>query len=419
MRALRTRKAKRKKAQLMSTTNFRIIPTLILGVLSVLLAACGKGTPAPPQMPPPEIPVVSAKAQPVPLTRDLVGRLSATRTADVRARAAGILQKRVYVEGSDVKEGQVLFQIDPAPLRAAYNAQTANLAAAQASYANAKAAADRARAVAGKGLLSKTDLDNAVAAERTTAAALQQAQANVDSAKISLGYTSVTAPISGRSGQQQVTEGALVGQGEATLLTTVEQIDPIYVNFSQAFGDVDNLRRAAASGKVHLADANKAKVELLNADGKPTGVTGLLDFSDTAVDAATGAVSLRASVPNTEHALLPGQYVSVRLTLGDIAHAWLVSQQAVQRDANGAWVFVIGADGKVVQKRITADTLRGSDWIVTDGLAEGDQIAMSGIQSLAMALAQAKPDKPATAKPVPWKPAGDNAASAPPAPEKH
>lgn len=202
-------------------------------------------------------------------------------------------------------------------------------------------------------------------------------------------------------------------------MTTVEQIDPIYVNFSQAFGDVDNLRRAAASGKVHLADANKAKVELLNADGKPTGVTGLLDFSDTAVDAATGAVSLRASVPNSEHALLPGQYVSVRLTLGDIAHAWLVSQQAVQRDANGAWVFVIGADGKVAQKRITADTLRGSDWIVTDGLAEGDQIAMSGIQSLAMALAQAKPDKPATAKPVPWKPAGDNAAPAPPAPEKH
>lgn len=187
----------------MSTRNFRTIPTLILGVLSVALAACGKGTQAPPQMPPPEIPVVSAKAQPVPLTRDLVGRLSATRTADVRARAAGILQKRVYVEGSDVKEGQVLFQIDPAPLRAAYNAQTANLAAAQASYANAKSAADRARAVAGKGLLSKTDLDNAVAAERTTAAALQQAQANVDSAKISLGYTSVTAPISGRSGSSR------------------------------------------------------------------------------------------------------------------------------------------------------------------------------------------------------------------------
>jgi len=395
-------------------------PSIVL--IAALLAACSKGTQQPPQMPPPEIPVISAKAQAVPLTQDLVGRLSATRTADVRARAAGILQKRVYTEGSDVKEGQVLFEIDPAPLRAAYNAQTANLAAAQASYANAKAAADRARAVANKGLLSKTDLDNAIANERTTAAAAQQARANVDSAKITLGYTSVTAPISGRAGQQQVTEGALVGQGEATLLTTVEQIDPIYVNFSQAFGDVDNLRRAAASGKVRLTEANKAKVELLGGDGKPGGANGTLDFSDTAVDAATGAVSLRASVPNADHALLPGQYVNVRLTLGELAHAWLISQQAVQRDANGPYVFVIGADGKVAQKRLKADTLRGDSWIVTDGLVDGDQVAMSGIQSLGMALGQAKPDHPAIAKAVPWKPAGDNAAAptaGASAPEKH
>ena len=402
----------------MYTRNIRKVPSLIPSLLSLALAACGKGAQPPPQMPPPEIPVVSAKAQAVPLTQDLVGRLSATRTADVRARAAGILQKRVYTEGSDVKEGQALFEIDPAPLRAAYNAQSANLAAAQASYANAKAAADRARSVASKGLLSKTDLDNAVASERTTAAAMQQARANVDSAKITLGYTSVTAPISGRAGQQQVTEGALVGQGEATLLTTVEQVDPIYVNFSQAFGDVDNLRRAAASGKVRLAEANKAKVELLGGDGKPSGASGMLDFSDTAVDAATGAVTLRASVPNGDHALLPGQYVNVRLTLGEIARAWLVSQQAVQRDANGPYVFVIGTDGKVAQKRIKAETLRADSWIVTDGLADGDQIAMSGIQSLGMALAQAKPDKPATAKAVPFKPPGDNAA-APAAPEKH
>lgn len=397
----------------MSTRNIRSIL-----LVSLALAACGKGAPPPQQMPPPEAGVVSAKAQAVPLTQDLVGRLSATRTADVRARAAGILQKRVYIEGSDVKEGQVLFEIDPAPLRAAYNAQVANLAAAQASYANAKAAADRARAVASKGLLSKTDLDNAVAAERTTAAAVQQAKANVDSARITLGYTSVTAPIAGRAGQQQVTEGALVGQGEATLLTTVEQIDPIYVNFSQAFGDVDSLRRAAASGAVRVAEANRAKVELLNGDGN-TGATGVLDFSDTAVDATTGAVSLRASVPNPDHALLPGQYVNVRLTMGELTHAWLVPQQAVQRDANGPYVFVIGGDGKIAQKRIKADRLRGDSWIVTDGLADGDQVAMSGIQALGMALAQAKPDKPAMAKAVPWKPASDNAAPAPTAPEKH
>lgn len=392
------------KAQLMSTRKFRSVV-----LVSIALAACGKNAQQPPQMPPAEVGVVTAKAQPVPLTQDLVGRLSATRTADVRARAAGILQKRVYVEGSDVKEGQALFEIDPAPLRAAYNAQVANLAAAQASAANAKVAADRARGVAGKGLLSKADLDNAVATERTTAAAVQQARANVDASKISLGYTSVTAPISGRAGQQQVTEGALVGQGDATLLTTVEQIDPIYVNFSQAFGDIDNLRRAAASGKVRLAEANKAKVELLSgAGGNPIGPSGVLDFSDTAVDATTGAVSLRASVANPDRALLPGQYVNVRLTLGELARAWLVPQQAVQRDANGPFVFVVGGDGKVVQKRIKADKAREDSWVVSEGLEDGDQIVVSGVMKV-------KPGAPAKA--TPWQAnAAPGQAQAPAAP---
>src|SRR5450432_436047 len=327
-------------------------------VAAVLASACSKGPQQPPQMPPAEVGVVTAKAQAVPLTRELVGRLSATRTADVRARIAGVLLKRAYTEGTDVKEGQLLFQIDPAPLQAALNAQLANLASAQATNTNNHIAAERARAVADKGLLSKTDLDNAAAAERTAAAAVKQAQALVDSAKINLGYASVTAPISGRAGQQQVTEGALVGQGDATLLTTIDQIDPIYANFSQAVGEIDTLRRQAAAGSVRLAEANKAKVELLAPDGSPTGTAGVLDFSDIAVDAATGAVNLRATVPNPEHRLLPGQYVNVRLTMGDLEHAWLVSQLAVQRDSTGPFVYVVGGDGKVVQKKIKADTLR-------------------------------------------------------------
>ena len=376
---------------------------VVAALVIAFVSACSKGPQQPPQMPPTEVGVVTAKAEVVPLTQDLVGRVSATRSADVRARVAGVLQKRVYSEGSDVKEGQLLFEIDPAPLRAAYNAQLANLASAQATYTNNHVAAERARSVAGKGLLSKTDLDNAQAAERTAAAAVQQAQANVDSAKINLGYTSVAAPISGRSGQQQVTEGALVGQGEATLLTTVEQIDPIYVNFSQAVGDIDALRRAAANGSVRLAEANKAKVDMLRADGSPTGVGGTLDFSDTAVDASTGAVSLRATVPNPDHALLPGQYVNVRLTLGDLAHAWLISQLAVQRDVNGAYVLVVGADGKVAQKRIKAENLRGDSWVVTDGLADGDQIIVSGVQKV-------RPG--AAAKATPWQPAAPGGAAA-------
>jgi membrane fusion protein (multidrug efflux system) len=329
----------------------------------------------------------------------------------VRARVAGVLVKRVYTEGSDVKEGQLLFQIDPAPLQAALNAQLANLAAAQATYQNNHVAAERARSIASKGLLSKTDSDNAEAAERTAAAAVKQAQANVDSAKINLGYANVIAPISGRASQQQVTEGALVGQGDATLLTKIEQIDPIYVYFSQAVGDIEKLRQAAANGSVELAEPGKARIDLLDADGKAYGASGTLDFSDTAVDAATGAVSLRGIVPNPDHTLLPGMYVNVRVSIGERKHAYLINQAAVQRDATGAYVLVIGADGKVAQKRITADSMRGDSWIVTDGVADGDQVIVSGIQ-------KARPGSPA--KGTPWQPTpAGSAPAAPAAADKH
>jgi membrane fusion protein (multidrug efflux system) len=369
-----------------------------LAALVTITTGCGKKSAsqqAQQQMPPPQVGVVVAKATSVPLVQELVGRLSSVRTADVRARVAGVLEKRVYTEGSDVKQGQLLFKIDPTPLRATLNAQLANLASAQATYTNNHVAAERARSVAQKGFLSKADVDNAAAAERTAAAAVKQARANVDSAKINLGYADVTAPISGHSGQQQVTEGALVGQGEATLLTTIEQIDPLYVNFSQAVGALDKVRREAASGKVTLVDRNKAKIELLLPDGSTYSESGTLDFSDTMVDPATGAVTLRGSVPNPKHQLMPGMYVNVRLTLGELNHAWLVPQLAVQRDEGGPYVFVVGQDGKVAQKRITADTQRGVDWIVTDGLSDGDQIVVSGIQKV-------KPDAPAKA--VPWQP---------------
>lgn len=374
-----------------------------IAALAAIATGCGKSQQQQQTPPPPEVGVIVAKAESVPLTQQLTGRLSATRSADVRARVAGVLQKRVYTEGTDVKEGQALFQIDPAPARATLNAQLANLASAQATYQNSHVAAERARSVAAKGLLSKADVDNANAAERTAAAAVKQAQANVETAKINLGYTSVTAPISGRAGQQQVTEGALVGQGDATLLTTVEQIDPIYVNFTQAIGQLDSLRAAAASGSVDLTEQNKAKIELLLPDNTPYSDSGTLDFSDQAVDAATGAVSLRGIVPNSQQRLLPGQFVNVRLTLGALKHAWRVSQRAVQRDTNGPYVLVVGADGNVAQKRIKADRLQGDSWIVTDGLADGDQIIVSGLQ-------KAKPG--AAAKATPWQPAPAGAAPA-------
>jgi membrane fusion protein (multidrug efflux system) len=380
--------------------------TSIVLAASLALAACGKDNKPPQQqqMPPAEVGVVTVHAQTVPLTRDLVGRLSATRTADVRARVPGVLQKRLYVEGTDVKEGQPLFQIDPAPLKATLNAQQANLASAQATYQNNKVAADRVRSIADKGLLSKTDRDNAEAAERTAAASVKQAQATVESAKINLGYATVTAPISGRAGQQQVTEGALVGQSDATLLTTVEQIDEMYVNFSQAVSELDKLKSEAASGTAQLSEPNKAKVELMRGDGNSYGVTGTLDFSDAAVDAATGAVNLRGIVPNPNHILLPGTFVNVRVTVGDLTHAFIVPQASIQRDAQNAFVLVLGSDGKIAQKNVVMHSSQGSDAVVT-GLADGDQVVTSGLMKV-------RPGAPAKAAAPGSNPAPGGAAGA-------
>ena len=351
-----------------------------VAVLALLLGGCGKhAPPAPPA--PPQVGVVIAHSQVVPLTRDLVGRLSATRSADVRARVAGVLLKRLYTEGSDVKAGQTLFQIDPAPLRAALDGAEASLAQAHANAINAHVTAQRTRDLITSGLVSRSDLDNAEAAERSTAAAVQQAKAAVSSARINLSYATVTAPIAGRAGQQGVTEGALVGQSTATLLTTVDQIDPIYVNFDQPAIDIERLRRAQRSGSVTVARENQVSVQLTLPDGTPYAHAGTLDFTDISVDPTTGAVALRGIIPNPEHQLLPGMFVAVRLISGAVNHGFLVPQAALQRDANGPYVLVAGTDDKVIQKRVVTETLSGPDWVVTAGLADGDRMIASGTQN--------------------------------------
>ena len=344
--------------------------------------------------PTPQVAFVSAHAEQIPLIRDLVGRLSPTRQADVRARVAGVLLKRVYTEGADVQQGQTLFLIDPNPLKAALDAQLANLASAEASAANAKVLAKRATDLAPEHYISQNDLDTARATDRTAAASVQQYQATVEIARINLGYAYVTAPIDGRAGQQQVTEGALVGQGEATLLTTVEQIDPIYVNFSQAAADLERLRRAQASGHVQLVEQAKAQVNLTLSDGTRYAHAGTLDFSDTAVDSATGSVTLRAIVPNPDHTLLPGMFVNVRVTSG-AQTAFRIPATAVQSDDTGFFVLTIGADDKAAVKHLTTDRLDGDAWIATAGVAEGDRIIVSGLQ-------QARPGSPVKA--TPWQP---------------
>jgi len=362
--------------------------TVIAGAL--LLAGCGSAQKGPAGPPPPaQVGVVTVRPEAVPLVHDLVGRLSATRQADVRARVAGVLQKRLYKEGSRVKEGQILFQIDPAPLQAALDAAEASLAQAEAQATNAHVTAQRNRDLLPSGLVSRSDLDNAQATERSTAASVQQAKANVEAARINLGYASVRSPIDGRASQERVTEGALVGQGEATLLTTVEQLDPIYVNFDQTAVELERLRREQATGNITLAGDNKAIVQLKMQDGTPYAHAGTLDFADVSVDPATGSVALRGIVPNPDGQLLPGMYVSVHLTVGTMNNAYLVPQAGLLRDGTGPYVLTVGPDNKVQMKRVVTDASLKTDWIVTSGLAKGDRIIVSGIQN-------ARPGSPVT-----------------------
>jgi len=376
----------------------------LLGAVALVLAACGQND-APPAPPPPEVGVIEAKPQTAPLDRDLVGRLAPFRSADVRARVPGVLLERVYDEGSMVKEGQVLFRIDPAPLQATFSANRASLAQAEATYANAKIAADRARQLAPQNFVSRSDLDNAEAAERSAAAAVQAARAGVTGSRINLDYATVRAPISGYAGKQQVTEGALVGEGTATLLTTVDQIDPLYVNFSIGVSELEQLRQAQSHGDVDLAGQGKAKVQVVLADGSIYGEAGVLDFSDTVVAPDTGAVSLRAQIPNPNRVLMPGTFVTVKASLGERRNAYLLPQAAVMRDATSAYVYVVGQDGNVARKNVTVDTGRDGQWLVTAGVAPGDRIIVSGVQKVQEgAPATATPWQPGAASPAPSEP---------------
>ena len=374
-------------------------PALCLGLLA--LTACGKKEQGPPQMPPPQVGVVTVQPQSEPLTKDLVGRLSAFRSADVRARVSGVLLKRTYVEGSDVKKGQLMFEIDPAPYQAALNSSLANLASAKATYTNAHVVAERDRQLIPQGYISRAQLDSDEAAERSAAAAVKQAQASVETARINLGYTKVASPIDGRSGQQQVTEGAIVGNGtadtgaSATLLTTVDQIDPLYVNFTMSVADMEQLRQAQTSGGVTLAQPNQATVQVTMPDGSTYAEPGTLDFTAATVDPSTGAMNLRAQIPNPKHSLLPGMYVTLKAKLGEQHQVFLVPQPAVLRDPAGAYVFVVGSDGNVKRHDVVTGGMSGSNWVVTSGLAAGDQVVVSGVQNVRDG---------APAKASPWQP---------------
>jgi membrane fusion protein (multidrug efflux system) len=351
----------------------------------LLLAGCGGDEPASQagKAPPaPEVAVEIASAKTVPMENDLVGRLASTRVAEVRARVSGIIQKRLYTEGSDVEQGQVLFQIDPAPLEASLHASEAALAKAEADAANAKQIADRYRPLQSKGVVSKQDFDNALADERKTAAIVMEEKANVEKARLDLGYATVTAPISGYAGRALVTEGALVGEGEATRLTSIEQIDPIYVNFSQPVNNIQTVRQRIIENRTAGESQAIAQVTVTLPDGNVYPHHGTLDYSDISVEPETASVSLRAVVPNPDRILLPGMFVRLKVTIGQLENAYLLPQAAVLRDAAGAYVYVVSKEGQVDQRRVDTHGMQGTNWIVTGGIASGDQVVTAGLQKV-------------------------------------
>lgn len=359
---------------------------LVSILAAATLAACSHG--APPAPPPPAVDVLTAHAQSIPLTRQFVGRLSPLYSANVTARVSGVLDKRVYAEGTAVREGQVLFEIDPSFYRTQLDSAVAQLAQDQATYVDDRVTAERNRALLPVGSVSQQTVDNSDAAERSAAARVQADRASVESARISLGYTRVTSPIAGIAGQQLVTAGAVVGNGTndagtaGTLLTTVQQIDSVYVNFTMSSADLTSLRQSADHGGVDLASQNATTVQVSLPNGVPYDHTGTLDFSDVAVNATTGAVNLRALVSNPRHLLLPGMYVTLTADFGRRNGVFLVPQPALLRDTRGAYVLAVGADNNAVRKDVETDGSQGTDWIVTQGLAQGDRVIVTGLQAV-------------------------------------
>lgn len=394
------------------------IPAWSLALPLVLaLAACGQGGGNAQQgggMPPPEVGVVRVTPGEVGLLTELPGRLEPSRVAQVRARAAGIVQDRVFREGSDVRAGQLLFRIDPAPYAAAVSSAQAALAKAQANHAKASALEQRYRPLVQANAISKQEYADAAAAEKQAEADVAGARAALRTAEISLGHASVTAPISGRIGRSLVTEGALVGQGEATPLALIQQIDPLYVNFTQSATEVMNLRRALQEGRLKRAGADGAQVRVVLEDGTPHAQPGRLLFADLTVDQNTGQVTLRAEVPNPRAMLLPGMYVRVQIEQARAANAILLPQQAVTRSPQGDSVMVVDDKGQVSPRTVKIGGSQNSQWVVLSGLQAGEQVMVDGFQKV-------RPGAPVKA--VPWNPngvaagpAGTGAVPAAPAP---
>ncbi|TGD35015.1 efflux transporter periplasmic adaptor subunit [Salmonella enterica subsp. enterica serovar Poona] len=330
----------------------------------------------------PEVGVVTLKTEPLQITTELPGRTVAYRIAEVRPQVSGIILKRNFVEGSDIEAGVSLYQIDPATYQATYDSAKGDLAKAQAAANIAELTVKRSQTLLGTQYISKQEYDQALADAQQATAAVVAAKAAVETARINLAYTKVTSPISGRIGKSSVTEGALVQNGQASALATVQQLDPIYVDVTQSSNDFLRLKQELANGSLKQENG-KAKVDLVTSDGIKFPQSGTLEFSDVTVDQTTGSITLRAIFPNPDHTLLPGMFVRARLQEGTKPTALLVPQQGVTRTPRGdATVLVVGADNKVETRQIVASQAIGDKWLVTDGLKAGDRVVVSGLQKV-------------------------------------
>lgn len=372
-----------------------------------LLSACGHKDAAPAgaapggKMPPPQVGVITAKSQSVALESELPARVEAVRVAEVRARVNGVVLKRLFTEGSMVKQGQSLFQIDPEPYQAQLNAAQAAVARAQANLTSANAVAERYKPLVAAQAISAQEYTNAVAAAKQAQADVNSAQAQARIAKINVEYSNVYAPISGRIGRALVTEGALVSATEATQLALIQQTDSVYLNITESAADLQRLRENATNKGM----TSGVPVTVVRDDGTDLGRQGKLLFSDISVDPTSGQVTLRAQIANPNQELLPGQYVRVRLAQSEVPSGILVPQQAVTRGgAQGDTLMVVGADNKPVQRPVKIASQNGSNWVVTGGLQEGEKVMVDGFQKLQML----PPGTPV--QPVAWTPPTDNPA---------
>jgi len=360
--------------------------TLLLRPLTALLplllfVACNGQQASPPQFPPAAVTVITLQAQPVTLTRELPGRTNAYVIAEIRPQVTGLVKERLFTEGSAVKEGQPLYQLDDATYRADWNSAKASLARAQATAEVSKLNAERAEELIETHAISQQDYDNAMATKRQAEAEVGVAEAEVASAAVKLAYARITSPIDGRIGKSAVTQGALVTADQDEPLTTVQQLDPIYVDLTRSASELLQLRRALTSGAVRTLD--HVPVTIILEDGSRYAHEGELTFSDVAVDPMTGSFALRVVVPNPDQLLMPGMYVRAVLRNAVVERGLLVPQQGIARDAKGdASALVVNADGMVERRAVEVSRTIGDQWLVKSGLAEGDRVIVQGLQKV-------------------------------------